>query len=135
VGVISEPARELLATTRACLERAIEEVRVGKRLGDVGAAISARAGGFGVVRDFVGHGIGRAMHEPPNVPNYGQPGRGLRLQPGLVIAIEPMLNAGGSGEIRLLDDGWTVVTADDSLAAHFEHTVAVTTDGPQILTI
>jgi methionyl aminopeptidase len=134
VGVISRPARELLATTRACLERAIGEVRVGKRLGDVGAAISERAGGYGVVREFVGHGIGRAMHEPPEVPNFGFAGRGLRLQSGMVIAIEPMLNAGGSGEVRVLDDGWTVETADGSWSAHFEHTVAVTDDGPEILT-
>jgi methionyl aminopeptidase len=135
VGVISAPARALLAATRRCLELAIESCRPGNRLGDVGAAIQAHAesSGFGVVREFVGHGIGREMHEPPNVPNHGRPGRGLRLAPGMVLAIEPMLNAGG-GEVRVLGDGWTVVTADASLSAHAEHTVAITDDGPQVLT-
>ena len=135
VGVVSAPARALLDTTRECLERAIAQCVPGRRLGDIGAAIQgcAQAGGYGVVREFVGHGIGRRMHEHPNVPNYGTPGRGLRLKPGMVIAIEPMLNT-GSGRIRILDDGWTVVTADGSLSAHVEHTVAITEDGPQVLT-
>jgi len=135
VGVISAPARDLLAATRQCLELAIERCLPGLRLGDIGAAIEAhaRSRGFSVVRDFVGHGIGRAMHEPPNVPNHGQPGRGLRLMPGMVLAIEPMLNAGGEA-VRVLDDGWTVVTEDTSLSAHAEHTVAITATGPQILT-
>lgn len=136
VGVISAPARALLETTRACLERAIAECVPGARLGDIGAAI-ARTGegaGYAVVRDFVGHGIGRAMHEAPSVPNHGEPGRGLRLQPGMVLAIEPMLNAGGA-EVAILDDGWTVVTADGSLSAHVEHTVAITDDGPRVLTV
>jgi methionyl aminopeptidase len=135
VGVISAPARDLLATTRECLELAISRCLPGLRLGDIGAAIEghARSRGFSVVREMVGHGIGRAMHEPPNVPNYGRQGRGLRLLPGMVLAIEPMLNA-GSEEIRVLDDGWTIVTEDASLSAHVEHTVAITAAGPQILT-
>jgi methionyl aminopeptidase len=135
VGVISAPARALLAATRECLERAIRECKPGHRLGDVGHAIETCATdhGYSVVREFVGHGIGRAMHEPPSVPNYGPPGHGLRLKAGMVIAIEPMVNAGGP-EVRVLADGWTVVTADSSLSAHVEHTVAITDDGPRILT-
>jgi methionyl aminopeptidase len=135
VGIISAPARSLLATTRECLERAIRECVAGRRLGDLGAAIEACAvaGGYSVVREFVGHGIGRAMHEPPAVPNYGTPGHGLRLKSGMVIAIEPMLNA-GRGDVRVLADGWTVVTADASLSAHVEHTVAITELGPRVLT-
>jgi methionyl aminopeptidase len=135
VGVISAPARALLEATRECLERAIGQSVPGARLGDIGAAI-ARAGesrGYAVVRDFVGHGIGRAMHEPPSVPNHGEPGRGLRLRAGMVLAIEPILNA-GQAEVAVLDDRWTVVTADDSLSAHVEHTVAITDDGPRVLT-
>jgi methionyl aminopeptidase len=135
VGVISAPARQLLATTRECLERAIGECVPGRSLGDVGAAIQgcAEGRGYGVVRDLTGHGIGRAMHEAPSVPNYGRPGGGLRLRAGMVIAIEPMINAGGA-EVRVLDDGWTVVTADASLSAHAEHTVAITDSGPRVLT-
>jgi methionyl aminopeptidase len=135
VGIISAPARALIAATQECLERAIHAAVPGARLGDIGAAIQghAEALGYSIVRDFVGHGIGRAMHEPPNVPNHGRAGWGLRLQPGMVLAIEPMLNAGG-GAVRMLDDGWTVVTADASLSAHVEHTVAITSDGPRILT-
>jgi methionyl aminopeptidase len=135
VGVVSEPARALLESTRLALEAAIARCVPGGRLEDLGAAVQAvaEARGYGVVRELVGHGIGRAMHEPPEVRNYGTPGRGLRLQPGLVIAIEPMLNAGGA-EVRTLDDGWTVVTADGSLSAHFEHTVAITERGPVVLT-
>jgi methionyl aminopeptidase len=135
VGIISAPARALLTATRECLERAIAECRPGRRLGDVGAAVEscAKGHGYSVVREFVGHGIGRAMHEPPSVPNYGPPGQGVRLRPGLVIAIEPMLNA-GNADVRVLADGWTVVTADASLSAHVEHTVAITDDGPRILT-
>jgi methionyl aminopeptidase len=136
VGVISEPARALLETTRECLARAIEACVPGARLGDIGAAIArlAESHGYGVVREFVGHGIGRAMHEPPSVPNYGQPGRGVRLRPGMVLAIEPMLNAGGA-DVVVLDDGWTVVTADASVSAHVEHTVAITESGPRVLTV
>jgi methionyl aminopeptidase len=133
VGVISAPARDLLDTTRACLQRAIAECVPGNRLGDIGAAVQETAGHYGVVRPFTGHGIGRAMHEDPSVPNVGERGHGKRLRPGMVLAIEPMLTA-GSHAIRVLGDGWTVVTADGDLAAHFEHTVAITHDGPRILT-
>jgi methionyl aminopeptidase len=135
VGIVSAPARALLAATRACLERAIAECLPGRRLGDVGAVIEGCAleHGFTVVRDFVGHGIGRAMHEPPEVPNHGRPGQGLRLREGMVLAIEPMLNA-GSADVRVLDDGWTVRTLDGRLSAHEEHTVAITAEGPRVLT-
>jgi methionyl aminopeptidase len=135
VGIISAPARALIAATQECLERAIRACVPGARLGDVGAAIQGHgeALGYSIVRDFVGHGIGQAMHEPPSVPNHGRQGSGLRLKPGMVLAIEPMLNVGG-GAVRVLDDGWTVVTADASLSAHVEHTVAVTSDGPRVLT-
>jgi methionyl aminopeptidase len=136
VGVVSAPARHLLATTREALERAIACCLPGGRLEDLGAAVQglAEGRGYSVVRDLVGHGIGRAMHEPPQVRNYGTAGRGLRLTPGLVIAIEPMINAGGP-EVRTLDDGWTIVTGDRSLSAHFEHTVAITEGGPEVLTV
>jgi methionyl aminopeptidase len=135
VGVISAPARALLDTTREALERAIAHCVPGARLGDVGAAIQqlAELRGYSVVRELVGHGIGRAMHEDPPVPNYGVPGRGLRLVPGLVIAIEPMLNA-GLPSIATLPDDWTVVTRDRKLSAHMEHTVAITERGPVTLT-
>jgi methionyl aminopeptidase len=134
VGVVSGAARDLLAATRESLARAVAACEPGGRLGDVGAAVEelALSRGFGVVRDFVGHGIGRAMHEPPNVPNYGVRGHGVRLRPGLVIAIEPMLHV-GDGRVRVLADGWTVVGAHGGLAAHVEHTVAVTKNGPRIL--
>jgi len=128
VGVVSAPARALLDATREALARAIARCVPGGRLGDVGTAR-----GYAIVRDFVGHGIGRAMHEPPEVRNTGPAGLGLRLSPGLVIAIEPMLSAGG-GDVRVLGDGWTVVTRDGSLSAHFEHTVAITDGGPEVLT-
>ncbi len=136
VSVISAAARGLIDSTRAALDRAIARAVVGARLGDVGAAVEglAVARGFGVVREFVGHGIGRRMHEPPSVPSYGRAGTGLRLKAGLVIAIEPMFTA-GSPALELGDDGWTVATRDGGLAAHFEHTVAVTADGPRILTV
>lgn len=135
VGIISAPARDLLDATRECLDRAIAQCFVGRRLGDVGAAVErhAESRGYSVVRDFVGHGIGRAMHEPPNVPNYGMEGTGMRLKAGMVIAIEPMLNA-GKPDVRLLSDGWTVVTGDGALSAHVEHTVAITQEGPIVLT-
>lgn len=109
--------------------------KAGNRLGDIGAAVqrTAESAGFGVVRDLVGHGIGRQMHEDPQVPNFGRPGQGLRLRTGLVICIEPMITA-GSPEVLTLDDRWTVVTQDGGLSAHFEHTVAVLADGPRILT-
>ena len=114
---------------------AIDAVKVDGRLGDVSAAVQSHCekNGFSVVRDFVGHGIGRALHEDPPVPNYGKAGTGMRLSPGLVLAIEPMVNAGGP-EVRMGDDHWAVYSQDDSLAAHFEFTVAVTEDGPRVLT-
>ena len=123
-----------MAATREALDRAIEKMRVGNRLGDISAAVQTwvEPKGFSVVREFVGHGIGTRMHDEPNLPNYGEPGRGLRLNEGLVLAIEPMVNAGKS-EVRMVDD-WTAVTADGSPSAHFEHTVAVTPNGPWILT-
>lgn len=135
VGVVSEPVRALLDTTKAALERAIEQCVPGRRLGDVGWAVESLAHehGFSVVRGFVGHGIGRRMHEPPDVPNVGSRGAGMALRSGMAIAIEPMVNAGSAG-VRVLEDGWTVETRDQSLSAHFEHTVAITDDGPWILT-
>jgi methionyl aminopeptidase len=134
VGEVSDEARRLLDVTRRCLDDAVSAVGPGARLGDVGAAVQhrAEAAGFGVVREFVGHGIGRALHEEPQVPNYGEPGRGPRLKPGLVIAIEPMIT-GGSWRVRIDDDGWTARTEDGKLAAHFEFSVAVTADGRRVL--
>ena len=134
VGKIAEQAALLMAATEEGLAKAIEKMVVGNRLGDVSAAVQqhVEAQGFTVVRQFVGHGIGRAMHEPPQVPNYGRAGRGQRLNRGLVVAIEPMVNV-GSPDVEILDDGWTAVTRDRSLSAHFEHSVAVTDDGPLLL--
>jgi methionyl aminopeptidase len=137
VGGRSTPeAERLVATTREALTRAIGAARPDARLGDIGAAVQGfvEARGYSVVREFVGHGIGRRLHEPPQVPNYGVAGLGMRLRPGMVLAIEPMVNAGGAG-VRTLDDGWTAVTLDGSLSAHFEHTVAITEDGPEILSL
>jgi len=135
VGPVDDESRRLLAATRDALEAGIRELVPGRRLGDVGAAVQAavESRGFSVVRDFVGHGIGRAMHEPPQLPNFGKPGRGQRLREGMVFAIEPMVNA-GSWQVELLADGWTAVTADRRRSAHFEHTVAITDHGPEILT-
>jgi len=135
VGQITAGREKLLRVTRESLERAIERVRVGNRLGDISAAVQqvVEGNGFSVVREFVGHGIGTKMHEEPQVPNYGSPGVGPRLQEGLVLAIEPMVNSGGPA-VRILDDDWTAVTLDGSDSAHFEHTVAVTGNGPWILT-
>ena len=135
VGEIDEDATRLLEVTKAALQRGIASAQVGNRLGDVCSAVqkTAEAAGFTVVRDLVGHGIGRDPHEEPQVPNFGQPGRGLRLQTGLVIAIEPMVNEGAAA-VRTLADRWTVVTADRRRSAHFEHTVAITEDGPKVLT-
>jgi methionyl aminopeptidase len=135
VGTVDERTANLLRVTRQALAAGIDQARDGNRLGDIGHAIQeiAEAAGFGVVRDLVGHGIGREPHEEPQVPNYGRPGRGLRLQAGLVLAIEPMVNAGQIG-IRTLADRWTVVSADGSRSAHFEQTVAITDDGPLVLT-
>ncbi|HET6351351.1 MAG TPA: type I methionyl aminopeptidase [Coriobacteriia bacterium] len=135
VGQISEEARRLLEVTDASLSAGIDACVVGNRLYDIGANVQrvAEAGGYGVVREYVGHGIGRAMHEDPNVPNYGVAGTGPKLEVGMVFAIEPMVNMGGAA-VDSLPDGWTVVTRDGSLSAHFEHTVAITKDGADILT-
>ena len=135
VGEVTDEARRLLDVTRESLELAIAQCRPGQRLGDVSAAVQqhVEGAGFGVVRAFVGHGIGERLHEEPQIPNYGQPGRGPRLVEGMVLAIEPMV-AMGRPETRVLGDGWTAVTRDGSLAAHFEHTVAVTEHGPDVLT-
>ena len=136
IGTVPQAAQHLLEVTRQCLTAGIAQMVRGKRVGDIGAAVQAYAErhGFGVVRELVGHGVGREMHEEPQVPNYGKPGTGLELRPGLVLAIEPMITEGGPA-VRILGDGWTVVTADGKLAAHFEHTIAVTDDGPKILTL
>jgi methionyl aminopeptidase len=136
VGTIDAEAERLVEVTRRALEVGIAELRLGGRLGDLGAAVEATVerAGFSVVRDYVGHGIGTAMHEPPDVPNFGKPGRGKKVAAGDVFAVEPMVCA-GSDATEVLDDGWTVVTVDGSLAAHWEHTVAVTDDGPEILTL
>ena len=134
-GDISKEAQALLDATRESLYEGIAMAKPGNRIGDVGSAVQryAEARGYSVVRDFVGHGVGTSLHEDPSVPNYGKPGRGVRLTPGMVIAIEPMINA-GTKSVRVMKDGWTTVTADGSLSAHFEHTVAITPDGPVILT-
>ncbi len=131
----SDQAEKLVRATEESLEAAISQIRSGGRLSDIGHAVQqvAEGAGFSVVREYVGHGIGQALHEDPQIPNYGPPGRGPELRPGLVIAVEPMVNAGG-WETRVLEDQWTVVTADGSLSAHFEHTIAVTEDGPEVLT-
>jgi methionyl aminopeptidase len=135
VGQVSEQAATLLRVTEESLYKAIERVRPGARVSDIGHAVQqhVEAYGFSVVREFVGHGIGQRMHEEPQVPNYGEPGRGPRLTEGMVLAIEPMVNA-GKPAVKVLADGWTAVTRDGSLSAHFEHTVAVTASGPWILT-
>jgi len=136
IGAQTPRTHRLLEITKASLEAAIQQCRVGGRLGDISAAVQemCEAEGFGVVREFVGHGIGRSMHEDPQVPNFGSKGKGPRLKAGMVLAIEPMINA-GAAEVRVLADGWTAVTVDGSYSAHFEHTVAITDDGPQILTL
>jgi methionyl aminopeptidase len=135
-GAGSDVAERLVATTREALACAVLAARPDGRVGDIGAAVQrhVEARGYSVVRDFVGHGIGRRLHEPPQVPNFGVAGTLDRLRPGMVIAIEPMVNAGRPG-IRTLEDGWTAVTADGSLSAHFEHTVAITSAGPEVLTL
>ncbi|MHB1414750.1 MAG: type I methionyl aminopeptidase [Chloroflexota bacterium] len=136
VGRVSETARKLIEVTERALYEGIERALAGNRLSDISAAIQryAEGQGFAVVRQYVGHGIGRAMHEEPQIPNFGPPGRGPLLKPGMVLALEPMINV-GTFETKVLDDNWTVVTTDGSLSAHFEHTVAVTAEGPQILTM
>jgi methionyl aminopeptidase len=135
VGEVGPEVARLLDVTRESLQAGIAEAHPGQRLGDVGAAIQevADRAGYGIVRDLVGHGIGRSPHEEPQVPNYGRRGRGMPLEEGLVLAIEPMLNL-GTPNVRTLSDRWTVVTADRKVSAHFEHTVAITADGPRILT-
>ena len=135
VGEVGEEARDLMEAARESLYRGIEQMLPGNRLSDIGHAVQTRAesAGYGVVRQFVGHGIGRAMHELPQIPNYGRPGRGPRLLPGMVFAIEPMINVGTEG-VRMLDDEWTAVTEDGELSAHFEHTVLITDNEPEVLT-
>lgn len=134
VGAITEDARRLMQVTEQALYRGIEHLRDGKRLGDLSSAIQQmiEGAGFSVVRSFVGHGIGKRLHEDPPVPNYGEAERGIRLKEGMVLAIEPMVNA-GSSEVKMKEDGWTAVTGDGSLSAHFEHSVAITQNGPYIL--
>ncbi len=135
VGAVSESAQALIAATRESLEKAIALVLPGKRLGDLGYAVQSyvESRGFSVVRDFTGHGIGRKLHEPPQIPNYGKAGTGMELRPGMVLAIEPMVNVGGP-DVQVLDDDWTAVTVDGKLSAHFEHTILVTAEGPEVLT-
>jgi methionyl aminopeptidase len=135
VGKVAPQAQRLMDVTRQSLEHGISAMGPEARLGDVSSAVQkhVEGAGFSVVRDFVGHGIGRALHEDPPVPNYGKAGSGMRLSPGLVLAIEPMVNIGGP-EVKTLEDGWTAVTLDGSLSAHFEHSIAVTQDGREVLT-
>ena len=136
VGEVSPEARKLMEVTEESLRQAIQAIREGNRLSDIGHTVQtvAEGAGFSVVREYVGHGIGTAMHEEPQIPNYGPAGRGIKLRVGHVFAVEPMVNLGGPGTV-LMDDGWTVKTADGSLSAHFEHTIAVTDDGPEVLTV
>ena len=136
IGEIAPEVQALVDVTERAMWVGIDQVRAGRRLGDIGHAIESvgRDAGYGVVREYTGHGIGRQMHEEPQVLNYGEPGRGMKLKPGMAIAIEPMFNLGGEAT-RVLDDGWSVVTADGSLSAHFEHTVAITKRGPEVLTV
>lgn len=135
VGKVSPEAQQLIDATRESLMKGIEAMRPGNRLGDIGAAVQqyVEARGFTVVRDFVGHGIGKKLHEPPQVPNFGSPGTGMKLRPGMVLAVEPMVNE-GTFKVEVLDDDWTAVTLDRKLSAHFEHTIHITNDGPEILT-
>ncbi|MEC4680183.1 MAG: type I methionyl aminopeptidase [Nitrospirota bacterium] len=131
VGEVQPPICQLIQVTRDALSKGIEQAVVGKRLSDISSAIQTHVEqhGFSVVRDFVGHGIGRQLHEEPQVPNYGKPGQGPRLKPGMALAIEPMVNMGGAG-VKVLDDKWTAVTRDGSLSAHFEHTISIQPTGP-----
>lgn len=135
VGRVSDNALRLITATEESLYAAIDLAKADRRLGDISSAVQTHveARGYSVVRDFVGHGIGKSLHEAPQIPNYGLPGRGVKLKPGMVLAIEPMINE-KRPEVRVLDDGWTAVTCDGGLSAHFEHTVAVTDHGPEILT-
>ena len=134
IGEVDEAGRRLIEATERAMWAGIAQARPRNRLSDIGHAIERSASDYGVVREYVGHGIGTEMHEPPQVHNYGRPGRGLKLEAGLVLAIEPMLNEGGP-ETDVLDDGWTVETSDGRRSAHFEHTVALTSDGPEVLTL
>jgi methionyl aminopeptidase len=135
VGTVHEDWQKLIRVTEECLERAIEQCRPGKHLGDIGWAVQefAESHGYSVVRDYVGHGIGRQMHEDPQIPNYGKPGQGPKIKAGYVFAVEPMVNMGGH-HTKVLSDGWTVVTLDGQPSAHSEHTIAITEDGPEVLT-
>lgn len=135
VGSVPEDWQKLIQVTNECLERAIEQCRPGKHLGDIGWAVQelAESHGYSVVRDYVGHGIGRQMHEDPQIPNYGRPGQGPKIKAGYVFAVEPMVNMGGH-HTKVLADGWTVVTLDGKPSAHSEHTIAITEDGPEVLT-
>lgn len=135
VGTVAEERMKLIRTTEQCLELAIEECRPGKHLGDIGWAVQrlAESQGYSVVRDYVGHGIGRRMHEDPQIPNYGKPGQGPKIKSGYVFAVEPMINM-GTHFTKVLSDGWTVVTMDGLPSAHVEHTIAITDDGPDVLT-
>ncbi len=135
-GDISDEAKRLMDATKESLYEGIKAARAGGRIGDIGHAVQSyvEARGYSVVRQFVGHGVGTHLHEAPEVPNFGIPGRGIRLLPGMTIAIEPMVNI-GKPDVKIMPDGWTVLTKDGSLSAHFEHTVAVTSDGPQIMTV
>jgi methionyl aminopeptidase len=136
IGEVAPEIQQLMDVTERAMWAGIELTRPGSRLGDLGAAIAAVAEphGYGVVREYTGHGIGRQMHEDPQVPNYGVRGKGMKLKAGMAICIEPMFNL-GTHETRVLDDNWTVVTADETISAHFEHTIAVTPDGPEVLTL
>ena len=136
VGKVSEERLKLIRVTQECLERAIEHCWPGKHLGDIGWAVQehAEAHGYSIVRDYVGHGIGRRMHEDPQIPNYGRPGLGIKIKSGYVFAIEPMVNL-GTHHTKVLKDGWTVVTMDGQPSAHVEHTIAITEEGPEVLTL
>jgi methionyl aminopeptidase len=136
IGSVTDEAERLIKTTRESLLAGIEHVRKGSRISDIGHAVQtvAESKGFKVVREYVGHGIGTAMHEEPQVPNFGEPGRGIKLKVGHVLAVEPMVNA-GTARTRLFEDGWTVLTVDGRLSAHFEHSIAVTENGPEVLTV
>lgn len=135
-GDVSDEAKRLMQTTKDALYEGIKAATAGSRIGDIGCAVQriVEAAGFSVVRQYVGHGIGTQLHEAPEVPNFGTAGRGIRLLPGMTLAIEPMVNAGGF-DVKVLPDGWTVLTKDGSLSAHFEHTIVITPDGPKIMTV
>ena len=134
VGKVGEQAANLMQVTEQSLYSAIKQVCAGNRLGDISAAVqeTVEAAGYSIVRDFVGHGVGKSLHEDPQIPNFGKKGRGIELKKGMILAIEPMVNA-GQYKVKILSDGWTVITADGSLSAHFEHSVAITDNGPEIL--